>query len=159
MLFWSLSSNFRIFLYSLFKVRFISEITAGYTSKVQIISKQTICLFWFFLKDKPKAVDNYCLNRTIDINCRKKAPHRCIKWIITPYLQYEYIRSTQSTNNEHHCFANVHFFFNHKTPSSFCFMSEKLRKLKILSKKKVNVFRNLFGCVNLIPSWWNWSTR
>lgn len=48
LIFWSLNSNFRIFLYFLLKVRIIPEMTLGYISKVHIISKQVMCISFFF---------------------------------------------------------------------------------------------------------------
>lgn len=50
LVFLSLKSNFRTFLYFFIKVRIIPEVTSGYTSKVQIISKHVMCICWFFLK-------------------------------------------------------------------------------------------------------------
>lgn len=68
LVFQSLNYNFRIFLYFFFKVKVIPEMTSGYISKIQIISKQVIRICWFFFfKCIPKVVNNSYTTVTVEL--------------------------------------------------------------------------------------------
>lgn len=101
----------------------------------------------FFFKQAFRVVSDSCTTVAVELTLAiVKKSHRCARHLLTISVTQLSTFLVVSRSSED-LFADVGVFLERKNPTSFCSMSELLKKPKYL-KQKEGIFRNHSVCVN-----------